>query len=289
MDSLENELDMAFKFPEILTYSNIKDTDIKTIAEIFYYCLSSEEQKKEYAMIIEIMTREFLNKLPKNNQDEVYKKFNDIISSNIKENEKTTLKTYNRLLDFQLENKLLEYIPNKYFDKKYIYTYKGQYNYLIAHGKGILHCYDEDDGDTLIWKYEGMFNNELFDKKGTITFENGNVYTGEFTDNEFQGNGIMTFKNGNKFEGTWKNNMFNEGTFTIKDKVYSGECIYFPKYDAGKCAATPVLYQGMNIHILINNKNYSYILTSLFNRIKYIQCTSWYNPAEPIINIARLQ
>lgn len=267
IDSLENELDIVFKFPELCTYSNIKDTDIKTIAEIFYYCLSSEEQKKEYARTIETATREYIDYLTKDKREEVYKIFNDIISSKILEVNKSTeyltysFKYFSKLIDYHLDNKLIK-SSNIYGRYDYISQLKDQ----LYHGKGKLEYYINN---ILIHTYEGIFKDDNFNGLGILTFSTGNVYTGEFINDKFHGNGKMIFKNGNIYEGTWKENKFSIGTFITKDKIYSGNWIY--------CLNTTIEYNNVHISIdlILNGDDNNYKINNLFTGKKTIHIDNY--------------
>ena len=233
-NSLEDELEMIFKFPDLCTYSNIKDTDVKLVSEIIYYCLSTEEQKKEYAQIIETVTRKYIDCLSKENQDEVYKKFNDIISSDIKEYYLTlkyiplhmyvNFNYHNKLIDKKIENEWVQSFET-YNGCEYYSKYKGQNKNALMHGNGKLQWYTQTD-DILIWTYIGLFNEYKREGQGSLVFKNGISYVGEFHQNSMHGKGIMIFKNGNIFEGIWENNMFSEGTLKTQSDVYTGKWKY---------------------------------------------------------------
>ena len=65
---------------------------------------------------------------------------------------------------------------------------------------------------------------KFFSGKGTITFDNGDVYEGAFQDNEPHGVGKMTYKNGRVCEGIWKDGNID---YEVEMKPHgSGEMIY---------------------------------------------------------------
>ena len=64
--------------------------------------------------------------------------------------------------------------------------------------------------------------------KGTIDFENGDVYTGEFKDSLRHGRGKMTYKDGRIVEGIWrKGKIAYEGDVNNQGEPHRrGKCTY---------------------------------------------------------------
>ena len=61
--------------------------------------------------------------------------------------------------------------------------------------------------------------------KGSITYENGEIYEGEWKEGLKEGLGSLTSPNGSKYEGEWKNDkMEGQGNYTWPNgKKYEGE------------------------------------------------------------------
>lgn len=159
----------------IKSLPEINKTDINTVSEIIHYCLSSEEYKSKYKLSIAKTSKEFIDSLPEETQKETYKKYNEIISSDVKECKhthntikylNTFIKSFKKLIDYQLESKLLHY---KIIDNtKHTWHYKGQINNSQLCGNGLSIYYISD---IKIFSYEGVFENNKFNGIGIITFE----------------------------------------------------------------------------------------------------------------------
>lgn len=52
--------------------------------------------------------------------------------------------------------------------------------------------------------YEGNFEQNLFEGKGKLTFNDNRVYTGDFALGKRHGQGTMVFGNGSKYIGAWR-------------------------------------------------------------------------------------
>ena len=57
--------------------------------------------------------------------------------------------------------------------------------------------------------YEGYFENNKFNGKGKLTFDNSDElqrkhYRGQFIDDRFEGPGTLTFQNGDVIVANWK-------------------------------------------------------------------------------------
>ncbi len=61
--------------------------------------------------------------------------------------------------------------------------------------------------------------------KGSITYENGDIYDGEWKEGLKEGKGTLTSPDGGKYEGEWKNDkMEGQGTYIWPNgKKYEGE------------------------------------------------------------------
>ena len=65
--------------------------------------------------------------------------------------------------------------------------------------------------------YEGTYQENKRNGKGTMNYANGDVYTGLWLDNERNGQGNMTYANGNTYQGSWKaDKMKGTGKFIHK-------------------------------------------------------------------------
>ena len=69
---------------------------------------------------------------------------------------------------------------------------------------------------------------KIYSGKGTIAFDNGDVYEGAFQDNEPHGVGKMTYKDGRICEGIWKKGKIEyEGELNGDGKAHGrGKLIY---------------------------------------------------------------
>ena len=54
-------------------------------------------------------------------------------------------------------------------------------------------------------KFEGEITNKLRNGKGTMYYNNGDIYKGEWKKDKKEGEGIYYYKDGNKYEGRYKN------------------------------------------------------------------------------------
>lgn len=97
-----------------------------------------------------------------------------------------------------------EYIGNYYHgfmcDDDCYYKFSNGNEYWGAirdsekHGEGTFKKVNTDDGGC-VGTYEGVFKNDLFDGKGTFTYDNGNVFLGTFNQYDLW-NGIVTDSDG---------------------------------------------------------------------------------------------
>ncbi len=95
--------------------------------------------------------------------------------------------------------------------------YKGELLNGMAHGQGTLTF---NNGDV----YTGAFSKNEIDGNGTYIWKNGDTYSGEFSMGKREGQGIRNFINGNVYTGTFVDGkMMGEGTLTLNDgTLYSG-------------------------------------------------------------------
>ena len=75
--------------------------------------------------------------------------------------------------------------------------------------------------------YEGQFENNLANGKGTFKFATGEVYEGNFVNDNFEGEGTFTSpKSGNKYVGQWVNGVrCGQGKSYINDRLVYEVCI----------------------------------------------------------------
>lgn len=68
-------------------------------------------------------------------------------------------------------------------------------------------------------------SNNAPDGKGTMKYDNGDVYEGEWVDGMREGKGCMKYNNGDMYDGEWKTDMREgQGEYTWKDgRKYIGE------------------------------------------------------------------
>ena len=57
--------------------------------------------------------------------------------------------------------------------------------------------------------YEGEFNNDKREGKGTMSFDDGNIYIGDWLNDMANGKGKFISKNKYEYEGDWVNNEIN--------------------------------------------------------------------------------
>lgn len=97
-------------------------------------------------------------------------------------------------------------------------------------GKGIYTCNE--------FKYEGEFEDDLFNGHGTIEFSDGRKYEGDFVKGQIQGEGQMEFEDQSVYNGQWfHGRMHGIGTFsTIMGEKWTGQwchgmstCPIFPQ------------------------------------------------------------
>jgi len=76
-------------------------------------------------------------------------------------------------------------------------------------------------------RYEGLFVNDIPDKKGKITYVNGRIYEGEHQSLTLTGQGALSSPDGTKYVGSFRNNaQTGQGTKTWSDgKVAKGRFI----------------------------------------------------------------
>ena len=74
-------------------------------------------------------------------------------------------------------------------------------------------------------KYDGPFNNNMYNGEGTFYFTDGRKYKGEYVDGKKCGKGTFTWTDGSKYVGFWKNGKQNgHGCFTDSEgKTHEGE------------------------------------------------------------------
>lgn len=73
--------------------------------------------------------------------------------------------------------------------------------------------------------------------KGTIKYDNGDVYEGEFEDSKPHGEGKMTYKDkGRVWEGNWEDGKLQKGTCKWKNSsaVYKGDLVEGKPHGKGK-------------------------------------------------------
>lgn len=80
-------------------------------------------------------------------------------------------------------------------------VYEGTFKDDLRHGKGKLKFADNDPGIRL--RYEGEFDGDRISGKGTIWYQNGDMYDGSFKDNAFNGQGTFQYASSIKVEGKW--------------------------------------------------------------------------------------
>ena len=85
-------------------------------------------------------------------------------------------------------------------------------------GKGLLFFFVDQSS------YDGFFEDDKRNGKGTITFMNGSSYEGNWKDDLADGPGKIHFINGEMYEGEWKENYAHgKGKYvTVDGIVYSG-------------------------------------------------------------------
>jgi len=62
-------------------------------------------------------------------------------------------------------------------------------------------------------QYKGVFKNNLFNGKGTITSD-GQIYVGEFKEGEYYGKGTITYYDKSREIGEWQ-----DGKFVVSQKI----------------------------------------------------------------------
>jgi len=110
--------------------------------------------------------------------------------------------------------------------------YDGEWKDGLMHGQG---CFvygkifaddseeEEESKETITSMFMGQFV-EGKRKQGTLTYENGDVYTGEFTEDGLRETGEIKFMNGDEFAGLFEDGAIKCGIMTFKSgDVYSGE------------------------------------------------------------------
>jgi len=106
--------------------------------------------------------------------------------------------------------------------------YDGQWKNEKYHGKGVLYnpqkktCLDEVGSEVLklkkksdqTWiKYEGNFQDGMWEGTGDLSFTNGDRYIGDFKKDKVEGRGVFVGINGKIVEGAWKDHCFVESFY----------------------------------------------------------------------------
>ena len=155
------------------------------------------------------------------------------------ENKEDYIKEANKLVFFEdfyktffKDNKLKIKILNKI--NKIFQVFINVRKYIIFKEKICLLCDENQNIDIIEKNYlsfneidffqgiiddEGFNFNEIKKMKGTMKYENGDLYIGKIKDGKREGKGIMIYKNGEIFDGYWENDIQKE---------------YISKYDNSK-------------------------------------------------------
>jgi hypothetical protein len=80
-------------------------------------------------------------------------------------------------------------------------VYEGTFKDDLRHGKGKLKFSDSDPSVRL--RYEGEFDFDRMSGKGTLWYQNGDMFDGSFKDNAFNGQGSYQYASSIKVEGKW--------------------------------------------------------------------------------------
>lgn len=106
--------------------------------------------------------------------------------------------------------------------------YEGQWKNEKYHGKGVLYnhhqklYFDETSSQVLrlskridqAWaKYEGNFQDGMWEGSGDLSYKNGDRYIGDFKKDEIQGRGIFVGISGKIVEGAWKDHCLVESFY----------------------------------------------------------------------------
>ena len=114
-------------------------------------------------------------------------------------------------------------------------TYDGQWRNGLMHGHGTLvyaqlfedDSEDESEENSTSQRVTSMFVGDFREGKrteGTLTYENGDVYTGTLTQDGLRESGSIKFINGDEFAGLFQEGAMRCGIMTFKSgDVYSGE------------------------------------------------------------------
>mmetsp|Transcript_18799 Transcript_18799/g.34086 ORF Transcript_18799/g.34086 Transcript_18799/m.34086 type:complete len:528 (+) Transcript_18799:62-1645(+) len=88
---------------------------------------------------------------------------------------------------------------------------------------------DSNEVETKGLRYEGEWKDDLFEGRGTFTWESGRSYAGFFSKDHREGYGRMIWPNADSYEGYWSRDLFHG--FGVFEKV--GELIYVGQFRDG--------------------------------------------------------
>jgi hypothetical protein len=83
-----------------------------------------------------------------------------------------------------------------------------------------------------IKSYEGIFEDGVFNEKGTLTFSNGDVYEGEFKNGKRHGKGVYKSEKFD-FDGEWEEDLMH-GKFNVDFKNDAKGLVEGIKFEKGK-------------------------------------------------------
>lgn len=100
--------------------------------------------------------------------------------------------------------------------------YRGDWNGMIRHGKGMLYIRQ-------VGKYDGEFKDNVPDGQGTFNYVDGSVYNGMFAKGVRCGKGCLKLGDVLSYQGQWENDAMHGVGYLIEDGN-----TYFGEFSAGK-------------------------------------------------------